>query len=166
MAGVLVQLARQCAAIVVACSWRLYADIMGRSLADRTSKQTLCSALASQWHATSRLRQQLFDDFSGDVRQSHVEAAEADGEFQVVHPEQVQQRGVEVVDVDGIFHRGPAQFVGVAEGVADDADEVGVEAVARASDLAGVEGFVGLPEHVGGPAASTESGQSNSEHTR
>ena len=58
------------------------------------------------------LLNQFRDDASGEIRQSHIEAAVADGQTLVIDPEQVQQSGLEIVDVDGVLHGSPADFVG------------------------------------------------------
>ena len=48
------------------------------------------------------------------VGQPEVSSLESVGQFLVVEAEQVQQRGVQVVDVDRIFHRPKAELVGLA----------------------------------------------------
>jgi len=49
-----------------------------------------------------------------DVGQPKVAAGEAEGEFGVVEAEEVQDRGVQVVDVDAVFDGFVAEFVGRA----------------------------------------------------
>ena len=49
-----------------------------------------------------------------DVGQAEVAALKAVRQLQVVQAEQVQDRGVQVVDVDRVFHRRPADLVGLA----------------------------------------------------
>ena len=53
---------------------------------------------------------------AGHVGQAEVAALEAVGELRVVDAQQVQHRGVQVVNVDGVFDGGVAQLVGVAVG--------------------------------------------------
>ena len=50
-----------------------------------------------------------------DVGEAEVAALEAEGQLLVVEAEQVQDRGVEVVDVDAVFDGAEAEFVGLAE---------------------------------------------------
>ena len=57
------------------------------------------------------LRQEVVDNFSGDVGQAEVAALPAVGQAEVVDAQQVQHGGVQIVDVDHIFHRVVAQFV-------------------------------------------------------
>ena len=64
--------------------------------------------------APKRLRQQRFDDFAVDVGEAVVAALEAEGEFGVVEAEEVEDGGVEVVDVDFVFDGVKAELVGLA----------------------------------------------------
>ncbi len=50
------------------------------------------------------------------VGEAEVAALEAEGELLVVEAEQVQDRGVEVVDVDAVFDGAEAELVGLADG--------------------------------------------------
>ena len=59
-------------------------------------------------------RQPAIDDFAADVGEPEVAALVAVGELQVIEPKEVQQRGVEVVHMDGVFGNSPADFVGLA----------------------------------------------------
>ena len=52
------------------------------------------------------------NDVAADVGQPEVAALEAVRELQVIEPELMQHRGVQVVDVDTIFRGVPADFVG------------------------------------------------------
>src|SRR5262245_2753408 len=58
---------------------------------------------------------QGLDHLAPLIRQAHVEAAEAVGQPQVVEPEEVEHRRVEVVDVDRVLHGAPAELVGGAD---------------------------------------------------
>ncbi len=61
---------------------------------------------------------QLRDDLAGDVGQAEVAPLEAVGEPRVVDAEQVEDRGVEVVDVDRVLDDVPAEVVGLADDLA------------------------------------------------
>src|SRR5687767_3810404 len=74
-------------------------------------------------------------DAATHVGQAEVAALEAIGEAQVVEAEQVQERGVEVVDVDGVARDAPADVVGGA------VDVPTLETAARHPDREG-EGMV------------------------
>ena len=63
----------------------------------------------------SSLGQQFFDDRAADVGEAEVAALEAVGELRVVEAQQVQQRGVQIVDVDAVFDDVEAEVVGSAE---------------------------------------------------
>ena len=58
------------------------------------------------------LRQQLLHHFAVHVGQAEVAALEAVGQPGVVEAQQVQDRGVQVVDVDAIFDGVEAELVG------------------------------------------------------
>ena len=45
------------------------------------------------------LRQNILDDFAVYIGQAHVAAAEAEGEFFVIHAQQVQHGGVQIMDL-------------------------------------------------------------------
>src|SRR6185437_5230384 len=62
--------------------------------------------------------QNLVDDIAINVGQPIVAPAPAVGQPLVVHAHQMQQRGVQIVDVDFVLDRVPAEFVG---GAVDDA---------------------------------------------
>ena len=49
------------------------------------------------------------------VGEAEVAALETVGEFLVIEAEEVEERGVEVVDVDFVFDDAEAEFVGRAE---------------------------------------------------
>ena len=55
-------------------------------------------------------RQDAFHDFAVDIGQAEVAAGEAVRELLVVEPQQVQDRGVQVVDVDAVFDRRPSRI--------------------------------------------------------
>ena len=69
-------------------------------------------------NATPRLRQQRLYHFAVNVREAEVAALEAVGELLVIHAEEVEDGGVEVVDGDGIFGDVPGEVVGGAVGLA------------------------------------------------
>src|SRR5689334_18730515 len=73
----------------------------------------------------ARSRQQLFHDLALHIRQTEVAALETVGELRVIEAEQVQQRRVQVVDVDFVFRGVEAEVVGLAE------REAGLYAAAR-----------------------------------
>ncbi len=58
----------------------------------------------------------VFYDIPADIGQAVVAAAVAVGQLFVVDAHQVQDGGVEIVDVDFVFHGVPAEFVGRAVG--------------------------------------------------
>ena len=60
-------------------------------------------------------RQQLRHDIAMHIGQAEIAALEAIGQLGVVEAEQVQDRGVEVVDVDFVGGRVEAELVGLAE---------------------------------------------------
>ena len=64
------------------------------------------------------LRDDVVDDVAVDVGEAEVAAGVAVSEFFVVEAEQVQNGGVEVVDVDYFFDGFEAEFVGGAVDVA------------------------------------------------
>ena len=63
----------------------------------------------------SELRQQLGNQISVHVGQPEVAALEPVGEPGVVEAQQVQDRGLQVVDVDRVFDDVEAQVVGLAD---------------------------------------------------
>ena len=62
------------------------------------------------------LRQQLRHDLAVHVGQAEVAALEAVGQLRVVEAEQVQDRRVQVVDVDLVLDRVEAELVGLRRG--------------------------------------------------
>src|SRR5437870_8975373 len=64
---------------------------------------------------SSRLCQQFLHELSVDVGEPEIAALEAISEFGVVKAEEVQQRGVQVVDVDTIFGHVESELVGLAQ---------------------------------------------------
>ena len=56
------------------------------------------------------------DHFAAHVGQPEVAALEAVGQPRVVDAQQVQDRGVQVVDVDRVLDGGVAELVGLAVG--------------------------------------------------
>ena len=61
------------------------------------------------------LRHYLRYHFAPLIGQPHAEAFVGDRKAAVVEAEQVQDRGVQVVDVDRVFDDVPADLVGLAE---------------------------------------------------
>ena len=53
--------------------------------------------------------------FAADVGEAEVAAIKAVGDLEVVEAEEVEEGGVEVVDVDGVSGDAPADFVGLAD---------------------------------------------------
>src|SRR5437588_11717127 len=60
------------------------------------------------------LRKELLHDVACHVGEPKVAALEAIGQSCVVEAEEAEDRGVEVVDVNGVFGHVPADFVGLA----------------------------------------------------
>ena len=60
-----------------------------------------------------RLRQQPLDDIPPDVGQTKVTCLEAVGQLFVIEAEEMQNGGVQIVDMDGIFIDTPADLVGL-----------------------------------------------------
>src|SRR5262245_28754653 len=95
------------------------------------------------------LRDQLFDDPPMDVGQPEVAAGVAVGEASVVAAEELENRGVQVVNMDRLFDGLEAEFVSRAVGLAPfdaAAGEPGGEApmiVVAAVDLPLVCAFLG-----------------------
>src|SRR6187402_1376919 len=65
--------------------------------------------------ATMLLRQYLFDHMPRDIGEAKVAALEAVRQAFVVESQEVQNRSLQVVDVDGIFHAVIAQLIGLAD---------------------------------------------------
>jgi len=63
---------------------------------------------------SSRLSQHVRDDAAMHVGQSEISASMAVGKFFVVEAHQVEDRGVEIMDVDRFLGGFPAEFVGGA----------------------------------------------------
>lgn len=64
------------------------------------------------------------DDIAVDVGEAEVPSLEAEGEFFVVDAECVEDGGVEVVDMDGVFDNVVAEVIGLA------VDDAGLDAAA------------------------------------
>src|SRR5689334_10124213 len=60
--------------------------------------------------------QQLLDDFAMNVCQPKITALKAVDQFGVIESQQVQDSGVEVVDVDAVFGCIEAELVGFTDG--------------------------------------------------
>src|SRR5512135_888197 len=65
-----------------------------------------------------RSDENLFYHISGDTGEPRVHALESYGEPFMVHAQQVQHRGVEIVHADGVFLGGIAEVVGASVGEA------------------------------------------------
>src|SRR5436853_7072271 len=77
------------------------------------------------WRCNSRARNKIkksgedvLDDFAADIGQAKIAARVAVGEFFVVEPQEVEHGGVEVVDMNRVFGRAEAEFVGRAMDIA------------------------------------------------
>src|SRR5205823_4033476 len=73
------------------------------------------SCRASRGSRTILLCQEFLHHFSRHVSQAEVAALEFVSELSVIEAEELQDRGVQVVDVDGILDDVPAEFIGLAE---------------------------------------------------
>ena len=65
----------------------------------------------SRPHASSK---NALHDLAGHVGQAKIAAVEAIGQLRVIHAQQVQDRGVQIVDADAIDRGLEADFVGFA----------------------------------------------------
>lgn len=65
--------------------------------------------------ADTSLRKHFLDDVATDVGQAVIAALEAERQFEMVQPQQVQQCGLQIVDVDDVFDRVVTKFVGLAD---------------------------------------------------
>jgi len=85
-----------------------------KNLAAIENAETEASRWISTHHGLSkrRLGDDFLDDVSFHVGQAHVPPAEAEGESRVVHAEQLEHRGVEVVHFALIFDRLVTELVG------------------------------------------------------
>ena len=59
--------------------------------------------------------QQLLDDFTTHIGEPKISPLELVGQPGVIQTKQMQNRGLQVVDVDLVFHDVVAEFVGGAE---------------------------------------------------
>src|SRR5688500_1879170 len=80
-------------------------------------KVPICGARLSGGENIS-LDEEVADDFAVNVGKAVVAAAVAVGEAGVIHAEEMENGGVEVVHVDAVFGDGGADFVGAAVGEA------------------------------------------------
>src|SRR5437588_399482 len=60
-------------------------------------------------------RQQLRHHLAGHVGQPKIPTLEAVRQLEVVQAEQMQQRGMEIVDVNGVLDNAPADVIGLAD---------------------------------------------------
>jgi len=60
----------------------------------------------------------LFDEFSADVGEPVVASLEAIGELEVIESEEVEQGGMEIIDVDGVLGDIPSDLVGLTDDLA------------------------------------------------
>src|SRR5690348_5911288 len=70
------------------------------------------------FRARAGSREQLRHHFTAHVGQAEVAALETIGQLQVIQAEQVQDGGMEIVDVDLVLDGVPADLVGLAEHLA------------------------------------------------
>src|SRR5262245_37557814 len=92
-----------------------------------------CSAEPSRHH--------FIDDFAGYVGEAEVAALETISELEVVDAKQVQQRRLQVVNVDRIFDDPPANVVGLADHLASlDAAPRAPQAEGKRMMVAAVDG--------------------------
>jgi hypothetical protein len=75
-----------------------------RNLSSLGEPRLIASAYRSCCRS-SVLRNDIRHDISMHIRQTEVTASVAVGQFQVIQPQQVQDGGVEVVEVDLVLHR-------------------------------------------------------------
>jgi len=61
-----------------------------------------------------RLRENLRNDIPFDIGQTKIAALESVRQPGVFQTEQMQNRGLNVVDVNSVFHRGKTKFIGDA----------------------------------------------------
>ena len=59
----------------------------------------------------SPLGQYRIDDFSRKIGQAIVSPLGREGEFLVIDAKEVEQRGMEVIDVNGVVHCGVSEFI-------------------------------------------------------
>ena len=76
-------------------------------------KRGACLAITSSRKKTLLSSQNVVDDMSVDICETEISTLETIDEFLVVNPEEVEHRGMEVVDMDDIFNGVVSQFVGV-----------------------------------------------------
>src|SRR3954462_1880907 len=70
----------------------------------------------------NRSRDNVVNHFSPHIRQPHVAAGEAEGKPRVIEAEQIEHRGVQVVNLELVFNHLVAELVGLAiDGAALDA---------------------------------------------
>src|SRR5579864_7482277 len=84
----------------------------GRAPVARHSTTEHANSVSSK---ASVSRQQLFHHLAGHVRQPEIAALEAIGQFQMIEAKQMQDRRVEVVDVDWVFDHTPTEIVRLAD---------------------------------------------------
>lgn len=63
-----------------------------------------------------RLSNDSFDDFSSNACEANIKALELGGKTMVIDAEQGQHGGVQIVDIDDVFHGSVAEFIGGAPG--------------------------------------------------
>src|SRR6184192_1541723 len=78
-----------------------------------------CAATLSRWGRD--LGQHFFDEVAVDVGEAEVAALEAVGETLVVEAEEVEDGGLEVVDVVLFLDGGEAELIGLADDAVSDA---------------------------------------------
>ena len=88
------------------------------------------------------------DDFSVDIRQAEIPACVSIGQFLVVETEKVENGGLQVVDVDPVFHCPEAEVIGCSMDVstlnpsACQPRGIAPVVVVTSVDLAGIGSFL------------------------
>ena len=65
------------------------------------------------------LRQQRLHHFAKHIREPEIAALGSEGELLMVHAEEVQRGGLEIMDVNGVTHHADAEFIVVYLGSSD-----------------------------------------------
>ena len=100
-----------------ACGGNAFQLTQNRKLAaqGRRSAVIRCRLHGDRDKRGNHLAQQLRHQFAVDIREAEVAALEAVDQLGVIEAEQVQDRGVQVVDVDGFFDCVEAELIAPAQ---------------------------------------------------